>query len=295
MDSSSSSSLDSHRAAYSPSAPPVPDPDQEPRLAHPYYPSRSSQDQYYRPPASSSSSSSYTGHTYHQSQYPTLTPTGSFSSNYGSGHSSHSDPGYGYGYPPPQPQQQQQYQSYNYNASFPPGTDPGVIRTFQMVDRDGSGFIEESELRQALSSGYQRFSMRTIRLLIFLFKNPSDSALKIGPKEFSALWSCLGQWRAIFERFDRDRSGKIDATELRDALNGIGYAVPPSVFQVLISRYEEGNGRRVELSFDSFVECGMIVKGLTEKFKEKDPRYTGSATMTYDSFMSMIIPFLVSY
>ena len=180
MDSSSSSSLDSHRAAYSPSAPPVPDPNQEPRLAHPYYPSRSSQDQYYRPPASSSSSSSYAGHTYHQSQYPTLTPTGSLSSNYGSGHSSHSYPGYGYGYPPPQPQQQQQYQSYNYNASFPPGTDPGVIRTFQMVDRDGSGFIEESELRQALSSGYQRFSMRTIRLLIFLFKNPSDSALRIG-------------------------------------------------------------------------------------------------------------------
>ncbi|KAI7983141.1 putative calcium-binding protein CML48 [Camellia lanceoleosa] len=203
------------------------------------------------------------------------------------------------------PQQHQPYPPPNYyygaqssygshgHSGFPPGTHPEVIRSFQMVDKDRSGFIDESELQQALSSGYQRFSLRTIRLLMFLFKNPNDS-LRIGPKEFAALWSCLGQWRAIFERFDRDRSGKIDATELRDALYSLGYAIPPSVLQVLISRYDGGSGRKVELNFDSFVECGMIVKGLTEKFKEKDPRYTGSAMLTYDTFMSMIIPFLVS-
>lgn len=48
-----------------------------------------------------------------------------------------------------------------------------------MVDRDRSGFIDENELQQALSSGYQRFSLSTIRLLMFLFKNPHDS-LRIG-------------------------------------------------------------------------------------------------------------------
>lgn len=49
-----------------------------------------------------------------------------------------------------------------------------------MVDRDCSGFVEEKELQQALSSGYQRFSLRTIRLLIFLFKNPSEYFPRIG-------------------------------------------------------------------------------------------------------------------
>ncbi|PHT35008.1 putative calcium-binding protein CML48 [Capsicum baccatum] len=177
----------------------------------------------------------------------------------------------------------------------PPGTDLQVIQSFQIVDRDHSEFVEDKELHQALSSGYQRFSLRTIRLLIFLLKNPSEYFPRIGPKEFAALWSCLGQWRAIFERFDKDRSGKIDATELRDALYSLGYMVPPSVLEVLISRYTDGSGRRPELSFDSFVECGMVVKGLTEKFKEKDTRYTGSAKLTYDEFMSMILPFIVSY
>ncbi|KAM7522598.1 hypothetical protein LguiA_012500 [Lonicera macranthoides] len=183
------------------------------------------------------------------------------------------------------------YGSYGY-GSFPPGTHPDVIRSFQMVDRDRSGFIDENELQQGLSSGYQRFSIRTVRLLMFLFKNPHDS-LRIGPKEFAEVWSCLGQWRAMFERFDRDRSGKIDAMELKDALYSLGYAIPPSVLQVLISRYDNGSGRKIELTFDSFVECGMIVKGLTEKFKEKDPQYTGSATLSYDTFMCMLIPFLV--
>ncbi|XP_043699157.1 probable calcium-binding protein CML48 [Telopea speciosissima] len=179
-----------------------------------------------------------------------------------------------------------------YGVYFPPGTHPDIIRSFQMVDRDRSGFIDELELQKALSSGYEKFSIGTILFLMFLFKNPKEP-LKIGPSEFAALWNCLGQWRAIFQRFDRDRSGKIDSMELKDALYSLGFAVPPSVLQVLISKYDDGSGRRVELNFDSFVECGMIVKGLTEKFKEKDVHYTGSATLAYDTFMSMVIPFIV--
>ncbi|KAI5577886.1 hypothetical protein BDE02_09G145200 [Populus trichocarpa] len=198
-------------------------------------------------------------------------------------------------------QQQQSYygqgngggSSYGHSG-FPPGTSPDVIRSFEMVDRDRSGFIDENELQQAISSGYQRFSIRTIRLLMFLFKNPHDP-LRFGPKEFAALWGCLGQWRGIFERYDKDRSGKIDLFELRDALYSLGFAIPSSVLQVLISKYDDGSGRRIELNFDSFVECGMILKGLTEKFKEKDKRHTGTTTFNYDEFMSMVIPFLVSY
>lgn len=177
--------------------------------------------------------------------------------------------------------------------SFPPGTHPEVIRSFQAVDLDRSGFIDAKELQQALTIAYQKFSLRTIKLLMFQFRNPSDPT-RTGPKEFAELWSCLGQWRAIFERFDRDRSGKIDLAELRDALYSLGYAIPPSVLQLLISKYDDQSGRRVDLSFDSFVECGMIVKGLTEKFKEKDTRYTGSATLSYETFMTMVIPFLAA-
>ncbi|GKV34938.1 hypothetical protein SLEP1_g43270 [Rubroshorea leprosula] len=232
---------------------------------------------------------SFSGHS--SQSYAPSAPELPQSGRYGYHHGATPPPNHSYyGMP-----QQQQQQGPGYMQSwFPPGTNPDVIRAFEMVDRDRSGFIDENELQQALSSGYRRFNLRTIRLLMFLFKNPYDS-LRIGPKEFAALWGCLGHWRAIFDRYDRDRSGKIDSMELRDALYSLGYALPPSVLQVLLSKYDDRSGRKVELNFDSFVECGMIVKGLTEKFKEKDTRYTGSATFTYDTFMTMVLPFLVSY
>ncbi|XP_040382823.1 probable calcium-binding protein CML48 [Oryza brachyantha] len=179
-------------------------------------------------------------------------------------------------------------------VSFPPGTHPDVERAFRAADRDGSGSIDERELQDALSSAYHRFSIRTVRLLVFLFNNPaSQSPSRMGPVEFVSLWNCLGQWRGIFDRYDRDRSGKIDKDELREALRSLGYAVPPSVLELLIANYNNGVSSRGALDFDNFVECGMIVKGLTEKFKEKDTRYTGSATFSYDGFLSMVIPFIV--
>ena len=73
-----------------------------------------------------------------------------------------------------------------------------------MVDMDRSGFIDESELPRALSSGYQRCSRRTIRLLMFLFKNPNDS-LKFGKLFTMCVCVCVRE---------RERSSLAGQTEL---------------------------------------------------------------------------------
>uniref|UniRef100_A0A0A9DCB2 EF-hand domain-containing protein n=1 Tax=Arundo donax TaxID=35708 RepID=A0A0A9DCB2_ARUDO len=212
--------------------------------------------------------------------------------------SSYSSSSYGYsqgGYPSSYPPQTAGGFGYGFGGvAFPPGTHPDVERAFRAADRDGSGAIDEHELQGALSTAYHRFSIRTVRLLMFLFNDPATSSpSRMGPTEFVSLWNCLGQWRGIFDRYDRDRSGKIDSRELTEALRSLGYAVPPSVIELLMVNYNNGVSSNGALDFDNFVECGMIVKGLTEKFKEKDTRYTGSATLTYDGFLSMVIPFIV--
>ncbi|CAJ1967639.1 unnamed protein product [Sphenostylis stenocarpa] len=194
-------------------------------------------------------------------------------------------------------------------SAFPPGTDPNVVACFQMADQDGSGFIDDKEMQRALSSYNQSFSLRTVHLLMYHFTN--SNVKKIGPKEFTSLFYSLQNWRSIFERFDKDRSGKIDSFELRDALLSLGYAVSPVVLDLLVSKFDKTGGKSKAIEYDNFIEygfsiqickrmrrksslCCLTVKGLTDKFKEKDTTYSGSATFSYESFMLTVLPFLVA-
>ncbi|OEL34969.1 putative calcium-binding protein CML49 [Dichanthelium oligosanthes] len=177
-------------------------------------------------------------------------------------------------------------------SAFPPGTDPNVVACFQAADRDGSGMIDDKELQSALSGYNQSFSLRTVHLLMYLFTN--TNVRKIGPKEFTSVFYSLQNWRAIFDRFDRDRSGKIDSSELRDALLSLGYSVSPTVLDLLVSKFDKTGGKSRAIEYDNFIECCLTVKGLTEKFKEKDTAYSGSATFTYEAFMLTVLPFLIA-
>ena len=103
---------------------------------------------------------------------------------YASGYTSHAPPpSYGYGgypsaYPPPPSQGTPGgFGGYGFvPVAFPPGTHPDVERAFRAADRDCSGAIDEHELQGALSTAYHRFSIRTVRLLIFLFNDPAASS-----------------------------------------------------------------------------------------------------------------------
>ncbi|XP_071721430.1 calcium-binding protein CBP-like [Rutidosis leptorrhynchoides] len=177
-------------------------------------------------------------------------------------------------------------------STFPPGTDPNVVACFQAADQDGSGVIDDKELQRALSSYNQSFSIRTVHLLMYLFTNTNTR--KIGPKEFTQVFYSLQNWRANFEKFDRDRSGKIDQNELREALMSLGFAVSPVVLDLLVSKFDKSGGKNKAIEYDNFIECCLTVKGLTEKFKEKDTTYSGNATFSYEAFMLTVLPFLIA-
>ncbi|KAK4485468.1 hypothetical protein RD792_008109 [Penstemon davidsonii] len=199
------------------------------------------------------------------------------------------------GYPTPTPQPSAPYGSpfaALTPSAFPPGTDPNVVACFQVADQDGSGFIDDKELQRALTTYNQSFGLRTVHLLMYLFTNTNNR--KIGPKEFTQVFYSLQNWRTIFERFDRDRSGKIDTTELRDALLSLGFSVSPMVLDLLVSKFDKSGGKNKAIEYDNFIECCLTVKGLTEKFKEKDLSFSGSATFTYESFMLTVLPFLIA-
>jgi len=64
-------------------------------------------------------------------------------------------------------------------------------------------------------------------------------------------------FQSIFERFDKDRSGKIDSIELRDALLSLGYAVSPVVLDLLVSKFDKTGGKSKAIEYDNFIEYGF--------------------------------------
>lgn len=46
----------------------------------------------------------------------------------------------------------------------------------------------------------------------------------------------------------------MNSTELRDAFYHLGYMLPTSVLQLIISQYDDGTDKTLELCFDSFLE-----------------------------------------
>ncbi|KAF5188433.1 Calcium-binding ef-hand protein [Thalictrum thalictroides] len=176
-------------------------------------------------------------------------------------------------------------------SSFPPGTDPKLVSCFQNVDRDKNGFIDEKELKLALTTYSSTFSLRTIRLIMYAFAKTNTKV--IGPKEFVAVYYGIQQWKAMFQKFDRDRNGRIDMSEMREALRNLGYPVTECVLDLLMAKFDKDGGNYTSIGFDGFIECCITIKGLTDKFKEKDQMCNGSATFSYETFMMTVLPYVV--
>ncbi|KAL8162955.1 hypothetical protein V2J09_014444 [Rumex salicifolius] len=177
-------------------------------------------------------------------------------------------------------------------SSFPPGTDPKFIDCFNRIDKDRSGLICDQELMAALSNFDQRFSLRTVHLLMYMFTGSNSKV--VGPKEFVPLVRSLQTWKAIFQKYDFDRNGRLDEMELKDALMSLGFMVSPFVLKLVMSKYDK-SGYKCAIEYDYFIECCVIVKGLTEKFRAKeDGRGCGTASFTYDEFLLSVLPFIVA-
>ncbi|KAL8110097.1 hypothetical protein AgCh_025993 [Apium graveolens] len=78
----------------------------------------------------------------------------------------------------------------------------------------------------------------------------------VGPNEFTSVYYSLQRWREIFEKNDGDISGKIDASELREALVSLGFVVSP--LDLLVSKFDKTGGRNTAIEYDNFIEYESI-------------------------------------
>ena len=100
----------------------------------------------------------------------------------------------------------------------------------------------------------------------------------------SGLWGFLAAWRALFDRFDEDRSGHISFDEYTKALVAFGYRLSSSFVNLLYMTYDKsGEGK---MSFDLFVQSCIILKRMTDVFKRYDEDRDGYITLSFEEFLT---------
>lgn len=196
-------------------------------------------------------------------------------------------PGGGYGAPP-------HGQPHGYGAPAqqpgyggpPSGIDPNVYQWFLTVDADRSGRINMTELQQALvNANWTHFNPETCRLMIGMFDRDQSGTIELN--EFQGLWNYLSQWRTLFDQFDRDRSGTIDAGELNTAFTQLGYRLSPQFSQLVVTRYDPQAKQR--LTLDNFIQACVLLKSVTDTFRQKDKNMAGVIQISYEEFLMMVL------
>lgn len=102
--------------------------------------------------------------------------------------------------------------------------------------------------------------------------------------EFGKLFNYIQQWKAMFEGYDKDRSGQINQDEFNQALQQMGYRFTSTFIQNLLAKF---NPRERTLTLDNFIIVSVQVKRLTDSFRQRDAQMQGTATMAYEDFVGL--------
>ncbi|NXN09524.1 PEF1 protein, partial [Indicator maculatus] len=172
-------------------------------------------------------------------------------------------------------------------GNAPPGVDPEAFSWFQAVDADHSGYISVKELKQALvNSNWSTFNDETCLLMINMFDKTRSGRMDI--YSFSALLRFIQQWRSLFQQYDRDQSGSISFQELQQAFTQMGYNLSPQFSQLLLARYGQRSSTP-SIQLDRFIHICTQLQSSTEAFREKDAGRVGSARLSYEDFLTMVV------
>jgi len=125
-----------------------------------------------------------------------------------------------------------------------------------------------------------------VKYLVSIFDRDDDGVIRLD--EFRPLWDYLRDWWRMFDSFDTDRDGRIDATELGRALGHYRIHVPPRVLDVVVKKYSDPrHGRRAEMDLDQFVCACVVVRRMCDLYDRCNAG--GRSSVSRDEFLLAVI------
>lgn len=179
------------------------------------------------------------------------------------------------------------------HSQSPSTQDDEAVAWFLSLDEDGNGQISVEELRGALISGYggKPFSSETVKYLMGVFD--LDGSGGIGLEEFKPLWVYVKQWREMFESFDYNQDGIIDAAELASALNHYGLQVGRPIINFLVHKYgthpTDDHSGPPQIELDRFVCACIVVQQMSALYGRCEVGRAGQMEVSRDDFLLAIL------
>ncbi|XP_072407222.1 calpain-1 catalytic subunit [Chiloscyllium punctatum] len=126
------------------------------------------------------------------------------------------------------------------------------------------------------------FSLDSCRCMINLMDR--DGNARLGLTEFNVLWNKIRKWLGVFRQFDLDKSGSMNAYEMRLALESAGFKLNNHMHNLLITRYAEPD---LSVNFDNFICCLIRLESMYRSFVMLDTDRDG--IVTFDVYQWLML------
>ncbi|KAM4042639.1 calpain-8-like [Anomaloglossus baeobatrachus] len=125
------------------------------------------------------------------------------------------------------------------------------------------------------------FTLATCREMVSLMDMDGTGTLNL--IEFKTLWMKIQKYMDIFIKVDRDKSGTMDAHEMRTALQDAGFTLNNNIQHSIAQRYASSD---LTINFDSFISCMIRLETLFKMFSLLDKENSGRIDLTLPEWLS---------
>ncbi|XP_072345514.1 calpain-1 catalytic subunit-like [Scyliorhinus torazame] len=126
------------------------------------------------------------------------------------------------------------------------------------------------------------FSLDSCRCMVNLMDR--DGNARLGLSEFNVLWNKVRKWLGVFRQFDLDKSGTMNAYEMRLALESAGFKLNNRMHNLLITRYAEED---LSVNFDNFICCLIRLESMYRAFVMLDTDRDGMVSFNVHQWLTL--------
>ncbi|KAM9192240.1 LOW QUALITY PROTEIN: calpain small subunit 2 [Dugong dugon] len=125
------------------------------------------------------------------------------------------------------------------------------------------------------------FSLDTCRGIVSVMD--SDTTRELGFEEFKYLWNNIKKWQCVYKQHDTNYSGYLGSSQLRDALQAVGFQLDEQLYQMIV-RYADEDGN---MDFNNFISCLVCLDAMFRSFKSLDQDADGLIQVSIQEWLQL--------